>query len=194
MGEHHQEEMDKIKDDFNGQISRLRVEYDEKVEDLEKRLEVALGAKLEHMLALREEVEQEYADRMEELRNMYRTEMDTQAETYEKEREKFKQLEASMSETLKVKRSEAEEFKSKSDDLGVKVEELTQRLENQTAEVLRLTLELEEYEYKDYGTTNTRSNSNTLQNDEGDSDYEYVDDEDEEHGKDPWPYKADYMM
>ena len=41
--EHHQEEMDKIKDDFNGQISRLRVEYDEKVEDLEKRLEVALG-------------------------------------------------------------------------------------------------------------------------------------------------------
>ena len=74
----------------------------------------------------------------------------------------------------------------RSDDLGVKVEELTQRLENQTAEVLRLTLELEEYEYKDYGTTNTRSNSNTLQNDEGDSDYEYVDDEDEEHGKDPW--------
>lgn len=65
------------------------------------------------MLALREEVEQEYADRMEELRNMYRTEMDTQTETYEKEREKFKQLEASMSETLKVKRSEAEEFKSK---------------------------------------------------------------------------------
>ena len=41
--ERHQEEMDKIKDDFNGQISRLRVEYDEKVEDLEKRLEVALG-------------------------------------------------------------------------------------------------------------------------------------------------------
>lgn len=191
--EHHQEEMDKIKDDFNGQISRLRVEYDEKVEDLEKRLEVALGAKLEHMLALREEVEQEYADRMEELRNMYRTEMDSQTETYEREREKFKQLESSMSETLKVKRQEAEEFKSKCDDLSVKVEELTTRLENQTAEVLRLTMELEEYEYKDYGNGNTRSNSNTLQNDEGSSDYEYVDDEEEE-GKDPWPYKADYMM
>ena len=65
------------------------------------------------MLALREEVEQEYADRMEELRNMYRTEMDTQTETFEREREKFKQLESSMSETLKLKRHEAEEYKSK---------------------------------------------------------------------------------
>ena len=55
--------MDKLKDELNGEISRLRAEYDEKVEDYEKRLEVALGAKLEHMMALREEVEQEYADR-----------------------------------------------------------------------------------------------------------------------------------
>ena len=74
---------------------------------------ICIGAKLEHMLALREEVEQEYADRMEELRNMYRTEMDSQTETYEREREKFKQLESSMSETLKLKRHEAEEYKSK---------------------------------------------------------------------------------
>ena len=72
-----------------------------------------LGAKLEHMLALREEVEQEYADRMEELRNMYRTEMDSQTETFEREREKFKSLESSMSETLKVKRHESDEYKSK---------------------------------------------------------------------------------
>ena len=74
----------------------------------------------------------------------------------------------------------------RSDDLGSKVEELTRRLEAQTAEVLRLTLELEEYEYKDYGTAN---NSNTLQNEEEDSDYEYVDDNDEEEevdGKEPW--------
>ena len=75
-------------------------------------------------------------------------------------------------------------FFSRSDDLEIKVNELTHRLENQTAEVLRLTLELEEYEYKDYGTAN---NSNTLQNDEGSSDYEYVDDdEDDEDGKESW--------
>ena len=75
-------------------------------------------------------------------------------------------------------------FFFRSDDLEIKVNELTHRLENQTAEVLRLTLELEEYEYKDYGTAN---NSNTLQNDEGSSDYEYVDDdEDDEDGKESW--------
>ena len=106
--------MEKLKDDLNGQISRLRAENDEKVEDLERRLEVALGAKLEHMMALREEVEQEYADRMEELRNMYRTEMDAQTDMYEKEKEKFRTLENSLSEALKTKRHEADEFRTKS--------------------------------------------------------------------------------
>ena len=105
--------MDKLRDDLNGQISRLRAENDEKVEDLERRLEVALGAKLEHMMALREEVEQEYADRMEELRNMYRTEMDAQSELYEKDRDKFRTLETSLSEALKIKRQEADEYRSR---------------------------------------------------------------------------------
>ena len=57
QAENHQTELEKLKDDLNGQLSRLRVDYAEKVEDLERRLEVALGAKLEHMMALREEVE-----------------------------------------------------------------------------------------------------------------------------------------
>ena len=48
---------------------------------------------------------------------------------------------------------------SRADSLESKVEELAQRLENQTAEVIRLTLELEEYEYKDFGTANN-SNHN----------------------------------
>ena len=75
-------------------------------------------------------------------------------------------------------------FLIRSDDLESKVDELTHRLENQTAEVLRLTMELEEYEYKDFGT----ANNSHLQRDEEDgvegeeeSDYEYVDD-----GKEPW--------
>ncbi len=77
-------------------------EGEEKVADLERRLEVALGAKLEHMLALREEVEQEYADRMDELRDMYRVEMDSQAERFEQEKQKMTKLEASLQESLKV--------------------------------------------------------------------------------------------
>ena len=36
-------EMDALREDLNGQISRLRAEHDEKVSNLESRLEVALG-------------------------------------------------------------------------------------------------------------------------------------------------------
>ena len=61
-----------------------------------------------------------------------------------------------------------------------KVDELTQRLENQTAEVLRLTMELEEYEYKDFGTAND-PNDQEDDDDAEESDYEYVND-----GKDIW--------
>ncbi len=58
---------------------------------------------MEHMLALREEVEQEYADRMDDLRNMYRVEMDAQDEKFQKERQKMSNLESSLKETLQVK-------------------------------------------------------------------------------------------
>ena len=54
------------------------------------------------MLALREEVEQEYADRMEELRNMYRVEMDSQNDKTAKERERAHAMELSLSESLKA--------------------------------------------------------------------------------------------
>ena len=59
------------------------------------------GAKLEHMIALRDEVELEYADRMEDLREMYRSEMDSQNEKFEAEKSKLRMLEAS----LQVKKS-----------------------------------------------------------------------------------------
>ena len=56
------------------------------------------------MMALRDEVEQEYADRMEDLRNMYRTEMETQNDKFQADKEKSKQLEMSLSDSLKLKR------------------------------------------------------------------------------------------
>ena len=98
-------------------------------------------------MALREEVEQEYADRMEELRNMYRDEMDAQNERLVKDKEKARQLETSLSDSLKVKREEADTYKSKANEYESRVEELSRRLDNQTAEVIRLQAELEEYEY-----------------------------------------------
>jgi hypothetical protein len=75
----------------------------------------------------------------------------------------------------------------RADDLEVRVEELSHRLENQTTEVLRLTVELEEYEYKDFGTANNSGHHD--QDGEGESEYEYVDEGDENGvggGKQPW--------
>ena len=45
-GQRRDEEMRKLRDELNGEINRLRTSYDEKIEDLERRLEVALGRSL----------------------------------------------------------------------------------------------------------------------------------------------------
>ena len=73
-------------------------------------------------MALRDEVEQEYADRMEELRNMYRTEMETQNDKFMADKEKSKQLEMSLADSLKLKREEADNYKSKATELESRVD------------------------------------------------------------------------
>merc|ERR1711981_202554 len=128
------EAIQKVKEELEEQMSTLRKQHDEKVTNLEDQLQVALGAKLEHMMALREEVEQEYADRMEELRNMYRTEMETQNDKFMADKEKSKQLEMSLADSLKLKREEADNFKSKATELESRVDDLARRLDSQTAE------------------------------------------------------------
>merc|ERR1711879_199153 len=126
----------------------LRAEYDEKIIDYEARLQKALSEKVEKMLEMREEVEVEYADKMEDLRNMYRDEMNNQVSLAEKEKEKMQALEKSLQESLRSKRKEFDELKVVCDDSVSKVSDLERRLENQTNEVLRLTAELESYEYE----------------------------------------------
>merc|ERR1712099_215265 len=95
-----------LKDDLSGQIVRLRAEYDEKIIDYEARLQKALSEKVEKMLEMGEEVEVEYADKMEDLRNMYRDEMNNQVSLAEKEKEKMQALEKSLQESLRSKRKE----------------------------------------------------------------------------------------
>merc|ERR1712037_411630 len=140
------EDMEKLKDDLSGQIVRLRAEYDEKIIDYEARLQKALSEKVEKMLEMRVEVE--YADKMEDLRNMYRDEMNNQVSLAEKEKEKMQALEKSLQESLRSKRKDFDELKVLCDDSVSKVTDLERRLENQTNEVLRLTAELESYEYE----------------------------------------------
>jgi len=148
LSEKFQEDHDKLKDELNGQITRLRADYDEKIEDYEQRLEKALADKVEKMLVLREEVEVEYADKMDELRTMYREEMNNQVEIAEKDKTKMQALESSLQESLRTKRLDYDDIKMKYDEAISKVEDLERRLNNQTEEVIRLTAELENYEYE----------------------------------------------
>ena len=122
-------ESEELRTRLESDLSRVRAEADEKVTNLEKRLEAALGKlinmiplnksprhfnrifhhkavtcqkfqisgdKLEVMMSLRDEVEQEYADRMAELRDMYRVEMDAQSETFAADKKKMQVLENSL--------------------------------------------------------------------------------------------------
>ena len=96
----------------------------------------------------RKEHEQTVDDKMEDLRNMYRDEMNNQVSLAEKEKEKMQALEKSLQESLRSKRKDFDELKVLCDDSVSKVTDLERRLENQTNEVLRLTAELESYEYE----------------------------------------------
>jgi hypothetical protein len=122
------------------------------------------------MMALRDEVEQEYADRMEDLRTMYRTEMETQNDKFTADRDKAKSLEMSLSDSLKLKREEADNFKTKSIELDSRVEDLARRLDSQTAEVIRLMGELENYEFGGGGTIHNANEEGEEEDEE--SEYE----------------------
>ena len=125
------------------------------------------------MMALRDEVEQEYAERMEDLRNMYRTEMEAQNDKFTADKEKAKQLELSLSDSLKVKREEADHYKSKATESESRAEDLARRLDSQTAEVIRLMGELENYEYGGGATTHNEEAEEEEEDEEEEEESEY---------------------
>eukprot|EP00096_Caligus_rogercresseyi_P000413 TRINITY_DN10856_c0_g1_i1.p1 TRINITY_DN10856_c0_g1~~TRINITY_DN10856_c0_g1_i1.p1 ORF type:complete len:734 (-),score=239.40 TRINITY_DN10856_c0_g1_i1:136-2337(-) len=149
LAEKYEQEKEVLGKDFAEELSSLRAEHEKQISSLESRLDVALGAKLEHMMALRDEVEEEYVDRMEVLRDMYKDEISAQSEGLQREKNKFHSLEKSLQETLRLKREEIESLSSREVAYKCELEELRGRLQRQTEEVLRLQTELEEYEYED---------------------------------------------
>ncbi|CAB4064334.1 NUAK family SNF1-like kinase 1,Serine/threonine-protein kinase par-1,NUAK family SNF1-like kinase 2 [Lepeophtheirus salmonis] len=136
LGRKYEHEMEKLEADYSKELATLREEHDRQIKNLEKRLEVALGAKLEHMEALREEVEEEYADRMETLRDMYQDELRNQTDSLKKEKDKFYSLEKSLQETLRMKRNEIERYSSLENDYKSEIDELKERLQKQTDETI----------------------------------------------------------
>merc|ERR1712141_579341 len=91
--EKHQEEYDKIKDEMSGEIRRVQAQCDEKICEYETRLELAHGNRMSSMFQMKEEVESEFTDRMEQLRDMYKGELYSQSEKLEEEKAKSKELE-----------------------------------------------------------------------------------------------------
>ena len=85
---------------------------------------------------------------------------------------KSKQLEMSLADSLKLKREEADNFKSKATELESRVEDLARRLDCQTAEVIRLMGELENYEYGGAGTTHTANEEEEEEEEDEESEYE----------------------
>ena len=60
------------------------------------------GDKLEVMMSLRDEVEQEYAERMTELRDMYKEEMDVQSDNFTADKQRLQVLEHSLQVSWKL--------------------------------------------------------------------------------------------
>ena len=72
-----------------------------------------------------------------------------------------------------MKRSEADIYRLRTEELEAKVSELATRLENQTAEVIRLQSELEEYEYKlHFNQSNHLEEEEDEEEEEEESEYE----------------------
>ena len=67
-----QEDYDKLRDEMSGEIRRIQAECDEKISEYEDKLEIAHGNRMSSMFQMKEEVEFEFTDRMEQLRDMYK--------------------------------------------------------------------------------------------------------------------------
>ncbi len=146
-----QEEYDRMKDHMHGEIRRIRAKCDDRIAEYEAKLEAAHGNRMSSMFQMKEEVETEFTDRMEQLRDMYQNEMALQTDKLEEERRKAKELEARLEKAIDDQRSEIEELTSyytqREEELEAKIEDLLGRLQDQTAIAVKLQAELDEYEW-----------------------------------------------
>ena len=149
--ERAQDEFDRMKDELNGQMMRLRAECDERVREYEQKLESAHGNRMSSMFQMKEEVETEFTERMEQLRDMYKGEIEQQMSKLESERVVAKKLEETLRKSIDEKQKEIDELNSyytqREDEYETKVTELLTRLQDQTTQIAKLQEELDEYEW-----------------------------------------------
>ena len=149
--ERNQAELDKLRDEANGTMNRMRADYDERIRELESRLESANNTRYSSMFQMKEEVETEFTERMEALRNMYRNEIEQLQEVSSKDGERAKHTEEGLREAIESQRKEVDELNSyygkQEEDHEAKVNELLTRLAEQTSLAQRLQQELDECEW-----------------------------------------------
>merc|ERR1719462_677997 len=90
-------------------MNRLRAENSEKVEELETKISALLSGKMDMVFQMKEEVEGEYAERMEDLREIYRKEIAQQAEHQAKDSDKWRELESVLNQKIGDKKAELDD-------------------------------------------------------------------------------------
>jgi len=151
--EKYQEDFDNLKEDLEGRINRLRAEHSDKVEEYETRIANLMSGKTDTIFQMKEEVEAEFADRMENLREIYRQEISQQQESYVKDLAKWKSLENVLNLKVNEKRAECEDnityYSQREAEYETKVDELMTRLQDQTAAYMKLQSEFDSYDWWD---------------------------------------------
>jgi len=150
-----QEEYEKMKEEMEGRINRLRAENSEKVEELETKISALLSGKMDMVFQMKEEVEGEYAERMEGLREIYRKEIAQQAEHQAKDSDKWRELESVLNQKIADKKAEVDDtisyYSQREAEYETKIDELMTRLQEQTAMYMKLQAEFDNYEWYEDG-------------------------------------------
>jgi len=151
--EKHQEDFDNLKEDMEGNLNRLRADHSDKVEEYETRISNLMSGKTDTIFQMKEEVETEFGERMENLREIYRKEISQQQESYVKDLAKWKSLENVLNLKVNEKRQECDDnityYSQREAEYDTKVDELMTRLQDQTAAYMKLQVEFDNYEWWD---------------------------------------------
>ncbi len=145
------EEADKVRLEMSGQLRRVQSQCDQKIAEYEAKLEAAHGTRMSSMFQMKEEVEAEFTERMEQLRDMYKAELEAQTALLEEEQRKSKAIEAALQANITNKQAEIEElnnyYNQREEELEGRINDLLTRLQEQTSLAAKLQAELDEYEW-----------------------------------------------
>merc|ERR1712110_454735 len=146
-----QDEFDRMKDELNGQMVKLREEYANRVTELEKQLDSAHGNRMSSMFQMKEEVETELSERMETLRTMYKKEIEGLQQNLEEQKMSSDEITSNLKRSNSTQKKEIDELNiycaQQEEEFEAKTNELLTRLQEQITSCKQLQDELDGYEW-----------------------------------------------